>query len=205
MGSRVRLGFHSPQRSSKNKKWPSLMSSMMLKSKPLWTAAQLLTPSTTRSSSRHAVWPTRPLRMSRRPSPSLTRTTVASLRRRSGSCSCRTSLPPPEHSLTRRPRLSSPLVTVMVMARSESMSLLPLLRHKFPLTKIPFFSWNCELLARFSNHQLKEYFLYLIYELPAGYFSTWNIFLLLIVFRCVKCSENDLCQLYNTICTFEEE
>lgn len=36
-------------------------------------------------------------------------------------CSCRTSLLVPEHSLTRRPRLSSPLVTVMVMARSESM------------------------------------------------------------------------------------
>lgn len=55
-------------------------------------------------------------------------------------------------------------------------SLLPLLRHKFPLTKIHFFSWNCELLARFSNHQLKEYFLYLIYELPADYFSTWSTY-----------------------------
>lgn len=36
-------------------------------------------------------------------------------------CSCRTSLPPPERSATRRPRLSSLLATATAMARSEWM------------------------------------------------------------------------------------
>merc|ERR1711915_527910 len=121
------------------------------------------------------------------------------------SCSCRTSLLVPEHSLTRRPRLSSPLETATVMARSELKSLLPLLRHKFPLTKIHFLSWNCELLARFSIHQLKEYFLYLIYELPADYFSTLNTFYCKCYYNVLYVMKNDLCKLYTTICTSEEE
>uniref|UniRef100_A0A0E9QL09 Uncharacterized protein n=1 Tax=Anguilla anguilla TaxID=7936 RepID=A0A0E9QL09_ANGAN len=46
-------------------------------------AAQLPTPSTTRSSLEPVAWPRSPPTMSRRPSKSLTRTTAASLRRKS--------------------------------------------------------------------------------------------------------------------------
>lgn len=58
---------------------------------------------------------------------------------------------------------------------------------------------------RFSIHQLKEYFLYLIYELPADYFSTLNTFYCKCYFNVLYVLKNDSCKLYNTICTSEEE
>lgn len=106
---------------------------------------------------------------------------------------------------TPRMRFFSPLMAVLFYFHRVCC---PCKGINVPLTKIHFFSWNCEPLSRLSNHQLKEYFF-----IPYLWVACGLLFLDMEHMLYCECYprvcrnvlKNDMCKLYNTVCTVEEE